>query len=396
MPLSTGANTESIASSASVGSVSQEQDGTLPVDTTRSGRHAKHQLPYLQTRSTFTGDWEQYDQSPVDGYSYSASVSRQDSLPGSYPGDNSRSWTLTTPISAPATAVYYDNSTGPYSFNCGPATGLPPSNIHTPVSAARLPGVASNEMFSPLNMASLHSSLPVQNAQERRLPAPYVPQPPPTPFSSVDVPEIRPLGAFSEPRVHINGIHSRNAMPWSPDNATRSDIANTMPLATGPPPPAAQMTPTTMQEAVVLGYQFSHNDSTGTSTATPNSPRPSPSSLPATGSFQSTASSNSSEASMHPPSRCVVYQNTADERQPSSRESQMTSLYSFSSDTSDRMPRSSAPGDRMVSVHCYTPLRQPQAMHASSVEALRRQSSFESYERSTGHRVSMTSLNGRY
>ncbi|KAK4543897.1 hypothetical protein LTR36_004671 [Oleoguttula mirabilis] len=364
-------------------------------------------LPTLHTRSSFIDGYDQYENSPVDSYTYaSATIPRQDSFASSYGSgsvENYRSWsTSSAPMSAPVTTGYYEQQPA-YSFGNLQAPSFPqPSNN-------RLPSVTADS-FSSLNMGSLHSSLPIQTAQERTLPAPYTVHYSQTSYPTAEqlpVPEIRPLGSFNEPRVHINGIHSRTAMPWSSEDSSTGSrtmsAGNSMAPITGIPGPSTQRlhhphVPTPVSEPV-LGYQF---------LPTSGSPDISPASGPAPESFSSTASSTSSTVSMPPPSANFRYAqalpalNTDDRpmtSSSSSREGMAASLYSFSTDTGERPVTSGsdhASSSTVSGGHNYVPLRQPQPQHAASVEALRRQSSFDQQRAATAHRMSVSNLNARY
>lgn len=387
-------------------------------------------LPTLHTRSSFLDGYDQYESSPADSYTYApAIIPRQDSFTSSYaPVENYRSWSATgAPLSAPVTGTYYEQQPA-YSFGNLQAPSFPPASIN------RLPSVTADS-FSPLNMGSLHSSLPIQTAQERRLPAPYTVHYPPTPYPNTEqLPEIRPLGCFSEPRAHIHGIHSRTAMPWSSEGSSTGartmSAGNSMAPLTGIPAPPAQQQhhhrhPQQQQHTVppvsepAFGYQFGPS----TNLPTSSSPEISPTTAPTLQSFSSTASSGSS-ASMPPPSATFRYAQQAlptlnhDEQRPtttttssSAREGmQAASLYSFSTDTGEqqRSSTASAGGSDQAAIslnnasgggggHSYVPLRQPQPQHTTNVEALGRQSSFEQQRaQTTVHRMSVSNLNARY
>jgi hypothetical protein len=399
--------------------------------------HHRPSLPTLHTRSSFVDGYDQYQESPVDPYTYSsASIPRQDSYASSYGGiENYRSWGSTStssgPLSAPITSGhYYEQQHPAYSFG---NLQTPASAYHGASSAAqRLPSVTTGtEAFSPLgNMGSLHSSLPAQTAQERRLPvpAPYTSSYlPPAPYSNGEqLPILRPLEASSEPRAHIHGIHSRNAMPWSQESTSNNLRAPSvsgsapqpnslpLPLATGHTSASAVSEPS-------FGYQF-------TASASPDV---SPTSGPSVETYSSAASSASSNMPMPPPVTNYRYSNASapsnsyelpavtleePQRLPAASsiarnttEAPQASLYSFSTDNGERPTTSGSDhaGGSETSTNTTVsgqqsnyavPLRQPQPQHAASVEALRRQSSFEAAQQraATAHRMSVSNLNGRY
>ena len=324
----------------------------------RSGRiitRSRPSLPTLHTHSTYPTDYSaHYDASPIDAYTYSNStVPRHDSFASTYGLENYRSWSTSSgPMSAPATTTtYYDPSSG-YSFGSMQAPSIPGQQ-----HIGRLPSVTADSI-SALNMGHLHSSLPAQTVQERRLPIPAL-QYPQTPFTAAEIPEIRPLGSYTEPRVHITGIHSRNAMPWSggtsSSSSRRSSIA---PMAPPSGMPHSRIQTTTAVSEPVLSYQWSLAGPTASS----SSPEISPTSgtAPSDG-FVST--STPSTTSVLPPSslrylgsnNCTFPPATSYERPCSLRGTAATSLYSFSTD---------APSPNLTTTTTAIPL--PSAQHEAS------------------------------
>lgn len=358
-------------------------------------------LPTLHTRSTFPTDYDshsQYEDSPIDAYTYSASaIPRQDSFSSSsaYGVENYRSWSTSGSVSAPVTATYYEPHQT-YTFG----------NLQAPAfTTGRLPSVTA-DTFSPLNMGHLNSSLPAQTVHERRLPipqAPYTLQYPTTTYAGVELPEIRPLGSYTEPRVHINGIHSRNAMPWTTDGGSRGGSVASLAPPNGMTHSAPQTTTAAVTESV-LGYQFS--------VAAPSAASSSPNISPTGGTRLSDSYANTSTASILPPCSNLRYTASVgtqgyDARPNTSRGSMAApsaSLYSFSTETPGSQQQSTSNSDRtgadevpfMSATSYQPPLRQPQPQHAASIEALRRQSSFDQQRASTAHRMSVSNLNGRY
>ena len=272
-------------------------------------------LPTLHTRSSFVDGYDQYENSPVDSYTHaSSSMPRQDSYSSSYPGyENYRAWsTSSAMMSTPASAGYHEH---PSSYSFGNLTAPFPQH-----GGSRLPSVTS-DTFGSMNMSSLHSSLPVHTAQERRLPAPYTITYPnaQTQHSSIQqLPDIRTIGSISsEPRVHIHGIHSRNAMPWSseatPMSATAVSNSNLPPtvgvpgLATASQSQSRSQYPhqghqDQPQNAVgvsepAFGYQFPMVQTNCPRTGSPNVSPASASGPTGCESFPSTASSSSSTTS---------------------------------------------------------------------------------------------------
>jgi hypothetical protein len=383
-------------------------------------------LPVLQTRTTWPPEFDtQYENSPVDAYTYgSASAPRHDSIAGGAYGspESYRTYGTSAPLSAPISSPYYE--TGTYYFG----------NLHSPASAyvgnARLPSVSAESMSS-LDMGSLHSSLPTHTPLERRLP-PVVPHSisyPQRQTHSQSLPEppaINPATANFRP--YINGVHSRHAMPWSVDSHSSRhgsasmqspNYASTSPsqhqLRGGLPVTTAPMTD------AVLGYQFQPP----TSNYSPESSPPVVSTLGEP--FPSTvvtamlppAHTTSLRYNASSTSLPAIHAHIDGARPSSSRASDMyasapmASLYSYSSETSDRSSSDATARDHngrddgspepetSASDATYTGYSQArhnaQPQHSASHDGLRRQSEYD-HQRTggPGHRMSVRSLNDRY
>jgi hypothetical protein len=382
-------------------------------------------LPVLQTRTTWPPEFDtQYENSPVDAYTYgSASAPRHDSITGGTYGHSEtyRTYGTSAPLSAPISSPYYE--TGTYSFG----------NLHSSAPAyvgnARLPSVSAESMSS-LDMGSLHSSLPTHSPLERRLP-PVVPysisysQRQQHSQSLPEPPAINPATANFRP--YINGVHSRHAMPWSVDSHSSRHgtasmqsphYASTSPsqhqLRGGLPVTTAPMTD------AVLGYQFQPPTSNYSPESSP------PVSTPGEA-FPSTMAT-----AMLPPAHPISLRYNASStslpaihahmdgaRPSSSRASEihastpMASLYSYSSETSDRSISDATACDHIdrddgspepktsTSDATYTGYSQvrhnPHPQHSASHDGLRRQSEYD-HQRTggPGHRTSVRSLNERY
>ncbi|KAK5155113.1 hypothetical protein LTS14_006068 [Recurvomyces mirabilis] len=263
--------------SAHPGSAYNNDSNSLPSYSQNMRLHARPSLPTLHTRSSWMDNYEQYENSPVDAYTCSsASMPRQDSFASSYGGVESyRPWNTTAPASAPLPALaqssYYDQQPSGYKYGSLQAPSYTTSQV------TRVPSVTADL----LSMGSLHSSLPIQTAQERRLPVPYTIQYP-TPHSSSQIPQVRPLGSYSEPRAPTHGIHSRHAMPWSTEStAEAARTASTHNPADGRPylqytqPQQPYINIPPISEPA-FGYQVSQ----GHDPPTTGSPGVSPSTLP--------------------------------------------------------------------------------------------------------------------
>lgn len=397
MPAS-GASTSTNTASAYGADASVGTYDTTPYHT--QGQH-RPSLPTLQTRTAYP-EYDAYNTSPLDEYTYASSSSNvpRQSISSAYSAGNFRPWTSGS-VSAPvtSTSMYYEPGAA-FSFGDLNAAGPFPS---TPMS--RLPSVTA-DAFSPLNMASLHSSLPTQTVQERRLPVPYTQSYQQASYSTADVPQIRPLGSVpdQQPRAHINGIHSRNGMPWSNDgnlerSVPRSESMSGLPAAQYnglPMSSTAASTNSSLMTEPILGYQFA---------ATTSSPEVSPTSGPALSESFSSTSSGASVPGMLPPASNIrsSYSSYASVEEPhqqharpsSSREANTTSLYSYSSGVDKYDSRQSPEEETPTPQQRYTQLRHPQPQHAASLDELRRRASYDQ-RAATAHRMSVSNLSARY
>lgn len=359
-------------------------------------------LPTLHTRSAFPTDYDsQYENSPLDGYGYaSTTIPRQDSFASAYGLENYRSWGTTASMSTPVTATYYEPMPT-YSFGSFQAPSFPQATQHP----TRLPSVTT-ESFSPFHMSPLNASLPAHTMHERRLPipAPYTLQ---YPSSQPPMPQIRPLGSYTEPRVHINGIHSRNAMPWSIDTGTiggRTGSISSYAPPNGLPISSAQTT--TAVSEPVLGYQWS--------LAAPNAGSSSPEVSPTSGATAADGFSSGSSTASLPPAANSRYASissasigyslpavSADDRRSSSSRAP-PSLFSFSTESSERQSGSNelVGNDDNAVVRSYpsypAQVRQTQLNHAASADAFSRHPTYEEQRASTAHRMSLSNLNANY
>ena len=383
-------------------------------------------LPVLQTRTTWPPEFDtQYESSPVDACTYgSASAPRHDSITGGAYGSSEsyRTYGTSAPLSAPISSPY--SEAGTYSFG----------SLHSPASAyvgnARLPSVSAESMSS-LDMGSLHSSLPSHTPLERRLP-PVVsysisyPQRQAYSQSLPEPPAVNPATANFRP--YINGVHSRHAMPWSVDSHSSFHGSTSMnsPNYASTSPSQHQMrgslpvTTAPMPDAV-LGYQFQPPSSTY-----------SPESSPPVVSTLGEPFPNTVVTAMLPPAHPTSLRYNASStslpaiqapidgaRPSSSRTSEMhapaptASLYSYSSETSDRSSSdatardNSGRDDRSPCTEASSPnttySAYPQArhdaqpQHSASHDGLRRLSEYDHQGTGgPGHRMSVRSLNERY
>ena len=379
--------------------------------------HVRLSLPTLHTRSSFPGDLQsQYEGSPIDGHPYgSASLPRQGSVASTYSNDQYR-YLQAVPeaMSAPATVSNAYMETVPtYSFGSLPSPMMP----HYHHQSSHYPSVTYDSLAG-FNMAPLHSSLPLQTVQERRLPALPAPahaqyQQGPAPVAEM---QTRPLGSFTEPRVHITGIHSRNAMPWSIDSdAFRFRSASTASFAPSSSLAFSGAQSTAAASDPILGYQFGLSSATTESSSSATSPTSGP--APSDG-YGSTSSS--STGSMLPPPN-VAFSSSGQalppmitsDRPSSSRSGgpHNPSLYSFSTESSDRssfgndyaVAHDSVNSNNMVTRNASYPttIMHPQPQHPSNsngIDTLHRQSSYDQQQQRafTAQRMSLSNINANY
>lgn len=310
-------------------------------------------LPILQTRSPWPPECDtQYDSSPIESYTYVSSTGpRQDSLSSYASTESFRNYGGSATYSPPVSSPLCEANT--YSFG----TLQVPMSHHA--GNGRLPSVSADAM-SALNMTSLHSSLPTHTPLERRLPlpqrqlsVPYTIQYAQHPYTSQSLSDARPLEpATASFRPHINGVHSRNAMPWSLETSNSRHHAD---IAQGPgysSTASNQSAPfpitTTPMSDPVLGYQFHPPGA--------YSPESSPATITSLGeAFQSSMPSSTLPPLQSPDLRyagsCASLPTATSsfyETRPSSSllsssrlpelqaPAPITSLYSFSSEASDR------------------------------------------------------------
>ncbi|KAK4994273.1 hypothetical protein LTR66_005658 [Elasticomyces elasticus] len=366
--------------------------------------HARSPGPELGSRAGYQPSYMPTygDNAPIESYSLSgaglpsSSFNSAVGMPGAY--DSSRMWHSAGLKSAPVSGSFSDQG-GSYSYGNYPSSyqNLPAYQEGPPYQHSvnhRLAN-SSTESFSPLNLTALHSSLP--SPMSRRLPNPLNTQLLMTSSSAPDVVEARSLPSAA-PTLHLSGIHTRSAMPWSAEslssqsrNSSINSLASTAALAMPLPTSQSSASSSSILENG-LGYVFQ----------TSNSPDISPTTGPALSNSFSATNVPSSVASMNPPPQrynaagpSSLSSGTAKEV-PISRHSSSSNLYSFSADTMDRHQSfggEPAGSDGVLgSGHRYVPLHQPQPQHAGGAEALRRDSL---ERRSVSHRASEGSLNAK-
>lgn len=367
-----------------------------------SGGNSMHQpshnrsLPMLHTRMAYP-EYDSYNTSPEDDYTYASNtLPRHDSMSSNYSAEGFRPYTGSMAVPSVNANMYYEPGAA-YSF--GSLHAAPSYQPGTSIN--RLPSV-TGDSFSPLNMSSLHSSLPTQTRPERRLPVPCTPQQ--ESYGSTEVPQIRPLTSFTEPqhRPHTGGIYSRNSMSWSmasPAPSRNASIHNLTTAASHGLPGLSSADTDSMQNAApILGYQFS-------SSGSPEDTSPIASSA-LSESYSSASSSSTIGASMLPPSS-VRYGTALPALRPSSSQEGSASLYSFSSGRDTPVSNISQIGSEGSSSalrhqqqqQTYAQVRHPQPQHAASVDELRRRSSYDQQQQqraATAHRMSVSNLNARY
>lgn len=376
-------------------------------------------LPTLHTSLAWPAEYEnQYESSPVDAYTYSsAPAPRLDSLGSSFTSnDGYRNYSTSAPLSAPvSTSLCESNS---YSF--GALLSPVPGNVNS----SRLPSVSAESM-SALNMGSLHSSLPTHAPLERRLPVPFTINYPQQTYVSQNFPEPR----LADPstanfRPYINGIHSRNAMPWSVEANTSRNSSLSAQLQSYPGVAQNQQTqPTTLPTTnsslsdPVLGYQFQPQssyspDSSPTTVAAVDDSFPTPTTATMLPSARSLSLRYSETSTSLPAiSSCFEESRPAPSR---ALERQPASLYSFSSEASERNASDSTTAEHSKRdlgnqssettvtespFSRFSQLRnQPQPRHLTQHSSLRRPSDFAQHRQSLepAHQTGMRSLDEHY
>lgn len=367
----------------------------------------RQSLPILQTRTVYPESYEAYSASPIDGYPYSSySASRNDSLQSSL--DNGyRSWSNATLLPQTSAISAYEQSPG-YSLGSISNPSFPVQQSHQQPyqQSSRLPSVTA-ESFSSLNMGHLYTSLPTQTAQNRRLPIPQTtPSYEPTPYSGPDLPEIRPL---AEPRTRLSSTHSRIAAPWASEGASYADTRNASSISSAPPNAMAlqPMHSTSMVQEPVVGYHYSTSEAAPTMQSPSVSPTsgPTPSSGYGSGTAYTMPMTPVSYGSYYglPP---ITTANRSDPHisrtlnvpyttMPYSYNSETTTAASYSERSSSDASSAAMPTTRTS----YSTIQHPQPQHAGSVEALRRQTSFDHHQQQSqragpSQRISVSDLSG--
>lgn len=340
----------------------------------------RQSLPILQTRTAYPESYDSYSASPVDGYPYSSyGGQRNDSVNGSYE-NGYRSWSNVSMLLPASATNVYEQSPG-YTFGSISAPSFLAAQTQPQQQTSRLPSVSADH-FSSLNMGNLYTSLPTQTVQSRRLPIPpTAPFYESAPYSGPELPEIRPL---AEPRTRLNSVHNRIAASWGGDfgfSGSRNGSSSSLAQQNGTSLQPIQTT--SMMQEPVVGY---HYNTTSEALALPatQSPSLSPTAGPST-------SASYSNAQIFPmsmtPVSCGSYYGlppittTYRSESNASRSLQVppTTSYSFASEptTATSSDRDSSDTGSSVTYASYPSIRHPQPQHAASVDALRRQASFD-------------------
>ena len=384
---------------------------------------AQHRLslPTMHTRIAPRGEYDTHDFHPAEYANGTSSISRQETALNTYVVDNSfRPWTANS-MSVPVTSTnMYFEPHRPMNFTAMP----PPACMATP--RARLPSM-SRQSFSSLSMDALNSSLPAHTVQDRRLPTPTSNSRQQSPFQNNGLPQISQLRPFvdSQPRVHINGIHSRNGMPWSLDTNVhpsneRVGGGENIPSEhnTGVHSSHSSSSPNSLPETTILGYHFP-----GTTSSPSVSPTSGP---PISENFTQSMSTSMAPASVLPlapymrPSaaphtRSLNATDTMMQLSSPSRETPVN-FCSFRNDQSGSMgsdniieQESNASENPDTNRHhqnfytfCQAPQQQQQQQHPPAQQVVsnefpHRRSSYDQQHHATAaHRLSTSSLGGRY
>jgi len=328
-----------------------------------------NQYSTISTKSIYPETWASVpytDDSPVESYGLqSTCVSSQDSMGSIYGAQDSLRWNgFSQKAIMNGNSLFIDQDT-PSSYA---GSGL--SYLTTPVIRTAV----TTEGISPLSMTSLHSTLPVA-LNDRQLPIPQSTRSQPT-TTAVDQLHMRSLPSSqgtNSTNINSNGTYTKAAMAWSNEGSATegrpSSITSSSSGEIAASTPSKNYGSTTMPEGV-LGYI--------PVTAT-SSPEPSPTST--------APSLTYSTASESMPASIIGngYSNFRHHGLPHvsssegllSRHGSSSNLYSFSTDSSSKrnsLGEISPTEGTLVSGQRYAPLCQPQPQHASSVDALRRDS----------------------
>lgn len=383
-----------------------------PLTSTMNGPVTYHSLnhcqslPTLQTRSTAPDGYDSYTASAIDGYGNSSySLPRTDSLYGNY-DSGFRTWSNASLLSPASATAAYDRSpvysSGSMSTPSFPAI---PQQQQQQQQNGRLPSVTS-ESFSALNMGHLHTSLPTQTVQNRRLPIPQLtPSYEQPPFSGPDIPGIRPL---AEPKTRLSSFHSRIGAPW-PGDVVYSDYRNGS-LFNSVPQSGTALQPihtNSMPQAPTVSYHY-NNMSETTTQPTAQSASTSPTEGPsasASGSYTTAPSYPMTPVSYGsyyglPP---ITTAHRSDTYSSRSMNMPATTAYTYSPETgtaaSSGRTSSDASSNNMPSTYAsYPTIYHPQPQHTSGTDALRRQESFDPQQPQSTmaptQRISVSDLSG--
>ncbi|KAF2808378.1 uncharacterized protein BDZ99DRAFT_54468 [Mytilinidion resinicola] len=381
--------------SSTIPTGNSHQNGMIPIYSapppTYHQAYPTSQYPSGNTKSAYSQPWSSIpfaDDSPVESYGLtnSASLMGPESMSSVYTApESSLRWSQMSQKSMPnGTGVYLDQDT--------PATTYATNGV--PYLTTMIRPAVTTEPFSPLNMTSLNSTLPVA-LTDRQLPIPQATRSLPT--AVVDQNHTRAFPAAQGPittTVSSNGSYTKAAMPWStegsiargrPSSITSSSSGDIISPTPSKPYMAAASAP-----EPVLGYHV----------ADANSPEPSPTSTAPSMSYSSTSSSDSTmPATSLSTGYSLMRQQTlpvcTSSEMALSRQDSCPNLYSFSVEQSSRHNSSgevTATEGTLVNGQRYAPLSQPQ--HATSMESLRRDS-FE-HRTSLTHRASVSGVGHIY
>ncbi|KAF2494177.1 hypothetical protein BU16DRAFT_66826 [Lophium mytilinum] len=373
------------------------QNGMIPIYSASSPTcqrvYPSTQYPSVNTKTAYSQPWSSSpftDDSPVESYGLTNSACLMGPGPMSsvYTApESSLRWSQMPHKSMP-------NGTGVYLDQDNPATTYAGNSL--PYLTTPIRPAVTTECFSPLNMTSLNSTLPVA-LTDRQLPIPQQTTRS-LPTALVDQIPTRLLpaaqGTTITTTVSSNGTYTKAAMPWSTEGGRASGRPSSIASSssgdmTSPNPLKTYMSAVSAPEPG-FGYHVAET----------NSPEPSPISTAPSMSYSSTSSSDSTmPATSLGSGYSLMRQQTlpvcSSGEMALSRQDSCPNLYTFGVEQSSKrnsLGEAAATEGTLVNGQRYSPLSQPQ--HATSMESLRR----DSFEHGTNlsHRGSVSGLGRIY
>lgn len=339
------------------------------------------QFPAATVKSTYTHSWNSTpfnDESPIENYGLGATASLlgQDSSMGLYNApESSLRWGQTSQKDALSGASGFMEQEAP-STTTYASHGLPY------LRAPKTRFTSTSEPFSPLNMTSFHSTLPLPlPLPDRHLPVPQPNRGQSTAEQVLSRAEQMPSGAV-QPIMYFpvltsasSATYTKAAMPWTGEGAVSGasgSLSSTTSSTSGEivvPTPSKPCASAMAAPEPILGYSIT---ATSSPEPSPNSTAPSLGYSAATSceSIPITLSSSYSNLPQQPVS-------TSSDTTLSRQDSCSNLSYAYGPDNASKrnsLGEVSSTEGTLVNGHRYSPLSQPQ--HAVSAESLSR-GSFE-------------------